>query len=740
MNCISFDSGRRLFTLHLRSSVYAFRVLDTGEVVHLGWASAPVSAGRGRITGEDDYPEWKFHWDVQTRRYEFPARGDYTYHDAAIHASFSAPPADLKPGEAAHGPVRDLRLRYASHAILSDAAPALAPQHGLPTRVQTRRETLAVRLKDDAYAFEVTLFYRLTPEHDILERWVEVRNGTATPVTLQRLDFASVALPNGTTMLTHAAGHWGREFIPVTQPVPQGMFVLEHHSLNTGHGHNPFFLLHAPHTVTEEAGPIWFGALAHGGPWNLRVENHASGMVRVSGGYGLTDFSLTLQPGATHRTPAMVLGCCNEGFGGASRRLHRFAMDRVLPVTGNRFRPVLYNSWEAGYFDVSIENQIVLARQAAAIGVELFCMDDGWFLGRVNELAGLGDWTPDPKKFPNGLRPLADEVKRLGMKFGLWVEPEMTNADSDLYRAHPDWVLHYPGRARREGRNQLILDYGRPEVVEYIFNILDRLVRDNDVDFFKWDMNRYMSESGSVAGSDFGRAHTAAVCTIMDRLRQRHPHLEIQSCSAGGGRADLGVLARCEQVWTSDNTDPFDRTRIQDGYSLIYPARTMECWVTHEKNHQTGRTVSLDLRFDAAMRGALGVGSSLNELSAEELEHYRRKIAFYKRIRPLVQEGDLYRLATSARGGLSAWLFVSPDQAAAVYSLVVLEHAAGTQLPPSILRGLKAEAVYRVSDEHEKELGRYSGYQLMCFGLPQKNSLSSMYCDQHSRTILLEMV
>jgi alpha-galactosidase len=741
MKPIVFHRDRRLFVLNLRSSIYAFRVLDSGGLVHLGWSPAPEEAGERLILGENDYKDPDRGWDEQMRRYEFPARGDLTIHDASIHAVFGEPPREVKEGEAFHGEVRDLRLRYGSHEILADAEPALAPRHGRPPRVNTPRQTLAVHLRDESYELEVVLFYRVTPEHDILERWVEIRNGTRKPVRVERLDFASATLPNGTTTLTYPAGQWAREFLPVTRDLTQGLFVLEQRGLNTGHFHNPFFLLHAPGAATEESGTVWFGALAYSGNWNLRFDYRQSTAIRVSGGYGQTDFAIDLNPGETHRTPAMVLGCCAEGLGGASRRMHRFARERVLPGYGrDEVRPVLYNSWEATYFDVSESNQIELARKAASIGVELFCVDDGWFTGRADDRAGLGDWTPDPEKFPHGLKPLSAEVRRLGMKFGLWVEPEMVNPDSDLYRAHPDWVLHQPGRARRESRNQLILDFGRPEVFEYLFGALDRLVHESGVDFFKWDMNRYVMDTGSVAGRGIWRAHVEALYGLMDRLRERHPHLEIQSCSGGGGRIDFGILARCDQAWASDNTDAHERARIQDGFSLAYPARAMECWVTHEKNHQTGRITSLNLRFDAAMRGTLGIGASLDQLSEEELADYRRKIGFYKQLRPVVQEGDLYRLAVAARGGVSTWLFVTPDRTRAVYSTIVLEHPLGVYRAPAVLRGLKTGAVYRVSDEQQKEIGRYSGAQLMSLGLPGDTASGGMGCVIRSRTVLLEEI
>ena len=743
METISFDAEKRLFVLRLKSSFYAIRILETGELVHVGWGPLPELDENVPLhfQGLENFKDHLFPWDEQTHRYEFPAAGDVLYHDTAIRAIFFEPAKPLEKGEAFHGTVRDLRLRYSEHEITIKGEPEFAPRHGLPTRIETKRPVLAIHLKDAAYAFEVTLFYRLTPEHDILERWGEVRNETRQPVKLDRLDFGCAHLPAHATKLTYAAGHWAREFIPQTQELKQGTFVLEQRGINTGHAHNPFFLVHAPGQATEEAGTVWFGALAFSGNWNLRFECQQNHQICIFGGYGLADFEIILQPGEAHRTPAMILGCSREGIGGASRRSHRFARERVLPDCGkDQFRPVLYNSWEATYFDVSEKNQIELARLAASLGVELFCMDDGWFGARKDGKAGLGDWSPRLEAFPHGIKPLSDEVHRLGMQFGLWVEPEMINPDSDLYRAHPDWVLHYPARPRTEARNQLILDFGHPEVVEHIFQILDQLVRENGVDFFKWDMNRYVTEPGSAAGRGIWRKHVESLYSIMDRLRQKHPTLRIQSCSGGGGRIDFGILARCDQAWASDNTDAVDRTRIQDGFSLIYPTRAMECWVTHEKNHQTGRISSLNLRFDVAMRGVLGIGTPLDQLSQEELAQYRRKIAFYKRIRPTVQEGDLYRLSVAADEGISAWLSVAPDQSAAVFSISVIEHLYGTFYFPSVLRGLDSRAVYRLLDEHEKEIGRYDGLQLMTLGLPGEFAFSDLTCFIRSGTLLLERV
>jgi len=739
MNPIRFDPEQRVFLLTLRSSFYTLYLTADGRVLHLG--SGPLagdSADPWPMTDPDTYRIPDHCWDQQLTPYEYPAAGDVNYHETAIRVVFNEPGKTLAEGEHFSGSVHDLRPRYVSHEILMDAEPGFAPQHPLRPSRDIPRETLCLLLRDEIYAFEIRLFYRVSADQDIIERWTEISNHTPHPVQMERLDFGCLLLPVNTTMLTYFSGAWAREFGVTKRSLTQGVFSLEQGGLNTGHFHNPFFLLHAPGRATEEAGTVWFGALAYSGNWSLRFEQLPSGHTRVFGGYGCYDFGLRLEPGASHRTPAMVIGLTGDGMGEATRQLHRFARKWVLPQTTRPLRPVLYNSWEATFFEVTEEGQRSLATIAASLGVELFCVDDGWFGSRADDSSGLGDWTPRPEAFPRGLKPLADHVHALGMLFGLWVEPEMVNPDSDLYRAHPDWVLHYPGRPRSECRNQLILDFGRPEVVEHLLQRLDALVSEIGIDFFKWDMNRYATEPGSVAGRAIWRDHTRGLYRIMDELRRRHPGLDIQTCSGGGGRVDLGILGRCDQAWASDNTDALTRTLIQEGFSLAYPLRSMECWVTDETNYLTKRTTTLDLRFDVAMRGVLGIGTPLTALDATELQRYRSYIGFYKKIRPTVQSGDLYRIETTSEQGVSAWLTVSPERREAIFSSITINNPVGCMRGPFVLRGLDATATYRLTNYSGVQMARYSGKQLMTLGLPDFSRTAGFGAHARSITLFLE--
>lgn len=738
---IHFTAETQTFHLLLKTSYYAFQADAQGHLVHLGWGVRPASSSAESVlygTAGYQSSNGPASFEQQTRRDELITFGEVSYHEVTLKVTFPTLPTTIDPSEAPHLPIRDLRLRYAGYEIVTDAQPGLAPAHGLPVGKLQPRETLRVFLRDPVQPFAVTLYYRLTPEHDIIERWCELDNLGSDNVTVEQCGFATLHFPNGTAELTSVAGAWSREFTPQRERLPIGLRVLEGRSVQTGHAGNPFFLLNAPGQAWEESGLVYFGLLAYSGAWRLAVEHLPTLDVRVHAGYNPFDFELTLAPQERHVTPALVCGVSRDGWGGASRRIHAFTRERVLPrpPRDTNFRPVLYNSWEATYFDLSVAGQTELAHKAAAMGVELFCLDDGWFGARRNDHAGLGDWVVSPAVFPDGLSPLITEVKRLGMKFGLWVEPEMINRNSDLYRQHPTWVLHFPGRPRSEARNQLILDFGRSEVVEYIFQALDRLLTEYPIDFIKWDMNRNSSEPGSVVGKAIWRSHVAGVYQLMDRLRHKHPNLDIQSCSGGGGRIDLGILARTDQVWTSDNTDALDRIRIQEGYSLAYPARAMEAWVTHAHNHQTGRISPLSIRFDVAMRGALGIGSSLNKLDATELAEYADYIAFYKRIRHIIQEGDLYRLQRLEEFGASIIEYVLPDGRAAVYSIAVREHQISWFRPTPPLKALQPDAIYGVYDRTNTELYRASGYGLMTQGIPGDTSQGVAY----SRTLYIKQV
>jgi alpha-galactosidase len=572
---------------------------------------------------------------------------------------------------------------------------------------------LAIDLEDRHYPLRITLHYRVFADSDVIQRWITLRHtGTGTPIELRRCDSAQFVLPVlPDYRVSHVFGGWSREFQLSRSVVPVGETVFTSRRGTTSHQTNPWVMVDAG-TAGETSGEVWGAALAWSGSWRITVSRTPDGRLCWTGGFGHDGVSWRLRPGEEWTTPAFYGLYTVDGFGGASHRWHAFTRSHVLPL-GDEPRPILYNSWEATGFDVSEAGQKRLAALAAELGVEVFVMDDGWFGGRRSDNAGLGDWYPAPSQFPSGLTPLIEHVHSLGMRFGIWVEPEMVNPDSDLYRAHPDWVLHLPFRRRTELRNQLVLNFARPDVAAWAHAWLDGLVADNGIDFLKWDMNRAFTEAGQPGAEDPDRLwidHVRAVYSIMDRLRADHPGLRIESCSGGGGRADLGILSRTDQVWTSDNTDPVDRLAIQHGFSQLYPARVMSAWVTDTPAHFTGRTTPFRFRFHVAMAGVLGIGGNLPQWTADERAEAIELIASYKSIRPTVQLGDLHRLSTPD-GFVTAAQYLRGDEVVVLAWRPYTRFGLTSDRLP--LAALDPDATYRTSTGEE-----YLGSVLMTLGVP----------------------
>jgi len=688
---IQYVEARKTWLLTTHDSSYAMAVGADGALRNLYWG-APLWRA-------DDLPAAAPRRDVSSfdprqmlENEEFPGWGGPRYYEPALKIT-------REDGG------RDLVLRYVSHRM--------------------QNNELDISLKDINDPVEVVLHYRVYPENGIIVRSATIRNATAHAFTINSAQSATWNLPPGEGYrLTYLSGRWAAETQINREPIHEGQKVIESRKGHTSHNFNPWFAID-PGDAGEEHGRVWFGALAWSGNWRITVEQTPYRQVRVTGGMNSFDFAYRLQPGETLDTPQFFAGFSADGFGGASRLLHRFVREKILPGgLTSRTRAVLYNSWEATTFNVTQAGQQALAEKAAKLGVELFVMDDGWFGKRNNDRAGLGDWFVNPQKFPQGLKPLIDTVNGLNMDFGLWVEPEMINADSDLYRVHPDWVINFPGRPRSELRNQMILNLARDDVKEYIFGVLDKLASENNIRYFKWDMNRSFTEPGwpEAGAADEQKlwvAYVRNLYDIIDRLRARHPKLEIESCSGGGGRVDLGILQRVDEVWTSDNTEAFDRLRIQEGFSQAYPAKIMSAWVTDVPN-QNGRSTPLAYRFLVAMQGALGVGANLNKWTDADSALATKMIALYKRIRPTVQLGDLYRLLSPREGDVTANQYVAADGKQSVVFAFRHSQEYNTAAPAIRLRGLEEKALYKVEAIDNKLMDRQpqlSGAYLMRAGL-----------------------
>lgn len=668
-DAVHYDPDTHVFTLSSAQVTYAFGVNERGELQSLYWGGRravddPVPAAQG------DTGSASFDPSTGSTPQEYAAWGSALYTEPALKVSF--PDGN-----------RDLVLHYLSHT--------LDGSH------------VSVLLKDISRDVRVELRYDIDPESGILARSAHIENRTGKPLVVEQVAAATWNLPAANDYVLHSlSGRWAGEWHLDQRLVLPSQTVLESRRGSTSEQNNPWFAL-TPAGTSEDSGPVWFGALAWSGSWRITVEPDLRRRVRVTGGYNPFDFSYRLAPGESLDTPVFFAGFASGGLGEASRLLHRFELGHVLPQAPHpRARPVLYNSWEATEFNVNEAGQMRLAQRAAGIGVERFVMDDGWFGARDSDHAGLGDWVVNPRKFPQGLKPLITKVHELGMDFGLWVEPEMVNPDSDLYRHHPDWVLNFPGRPRTQGRNQLVLNLARQDVRDHVFQVLDQLLTQNDIAFLKWDYNRNWSEPGwpQVKPEDQQRVYVAYVQNlywILQHLRERHPKLEIESCSGGGGRVDLGIMRFTDEVWPSDNTDPFDRLSIQDGFTYPYTPGVMMAWVTDSPNWVNQRSTSLEYRFLSSMQGALGIGADLNRWSEADFATAKRLIAAYKDIRLTVQQGSLYRLISPRDGSsYSATESVASDGRQAV--VFAFLHSSSMLYPYPRLqpRGLDPQARYRL--------------------------------------------
>ena len=569
---------------------------------------------------------------------------------------------------------------------------------------------LHLHLRDVHYPLRLSLHYRVHAATDLIERWASLKNFGVEPVQITRFFSACWHLPAGQGYhLSHLTGRWNDEFHLRQEELTHGVKVLESRRLTTSHHHNPWFTVDRG-TTSEDFGEVWFGTLSWSGNWKLAAEVTDFDSARIHLGLNDWDFAWDLQPGETFTTPGSIAGYTQRGTGAASHALHTHIRTQVLPH-GTAIHPILYNSWEATQFDVTESGQIKLTRLAASLGVELFFVDDGWFHGRTSDKKGLGDWWPDEHKFPHGLSPLIKEVNALGMDFGLWVEPEMVNPDSELYRANPDWIIHFPTRERSLGRNQCILNLGKPEVQDFIFQSLDNLLSQNNIRFIKWDMNRNVSEPGWQDAPGDPRElwvrYVQGLYHVWGTLRTRHPNVLWQSCSGGGGRADLGILRLADQIWPSDNTHPLERLRIQYGFSQLFPANVMEAWVTD----MGGREFPLTFRFHVSMCGVLGLGADLTRWTEEDNLVAQQMISQYKEIRPIVQQGRQYRLHTpQGEGGFWAVEYLSGNGEAVLFAFNTGE---GTRKFHLTLRGMDPSADYKVpSFTHPR-----SGAELMQSGV-----------------------
>ena len=527
---------------------------------------------------------------------------------------------------------------------------------------EAENNELTVVFKDKVYPLQIALKYAINDNDDIITRWVEVANKGEEKIVLDRIFSGELTLPSQYPYkIKNTNGSWGGEYVETESELEGGALVFDSKRGTTGHNQSPYFIAHQ--NADEKQGDVYFGTLAYSGSFKVLCNRDLFYKTRVSMGLNDHDFKYELKGGETFTSPKFFCGY-TVGFGEMSRQMNRFAVNHVLPKQfNNKILPVLYNSWEATEFDVNVLHQTALAKRAAKMGCELFVMDDGWFGKRNHDRAGLGDWYVNRVKFPRGIDELIKNVNKLGMDFGLWFEPEMVNPDSDLFREHPDWAYHYDTRTANTLRHQLVLNMTRKDVQDYIFERMDEMLTNHNIKYIKWDMNRPLSETGAEnldCPQELWYRHTQAVYGIVDKLKEKHPDVCIESCSSGGGRSDYGALLHFDQVWPSDNTSSIDRMMMQKWFTYLRPTKVMRAWVTDINWYNP--PMSLDFRFHVAMQGALGVGGNLTKYGLKDLACAKKNIELYKEIRHLVQFGDLYRVLDPDRNEILFNHYVSEDK------------------------------------------------------------------------------
>ena len=699
---ITFHSDSRSFYLSGGDVSYVLHVTEEGLLLNLHWGKRVPD---GSIPAELMGYSFGASFDLPANRvpYELAVRGSGWYGTPAVSA-INAQGNDV------------VVLEYVGHAIYAGKKPL----PGLPAtyvEADTEATSLEIELRDPLTKLKVTAVYTIYEDTGAITRSLRIANDGADPLTLNGAMAASVPLYGRDYDIVHLKGAWARERHVVRTPVGQGEYRIFSQRGASGHEANPFLALCAP-SATEHAGEVWGLNLVYSGSFlaSAFVDNNDN--TRVSIGMNPDVFTWQLEPGETFVTPEAVMVYSDAGLNGMSHLYHRLYRTRLVRGSWrDKVRPILINNWEATYFNFNAEKILTIARSAKKLGIELFVLDDGWFGKRDIDNCSLGDWVVDRRKLPDGIDGLVRQINDLGLKFGLWFEPEMVSPDSDLYRAHPDWCLHVDGRKRTESRNQLILDLSRTEVQDYIIEAVSAVLRSANIEYVKWDMNRNMTEAFSGTQCPKRQLETQhrymlGLYRVMEAITSAFPNVLFESCSGGGGRFDAGLLYYMPQTWTSDDTDAVERLSIQYGTSFVYPASAMGAHVSAVPNHQNGRVTSMQMRGDVALGGNFGFELDLSKLSDEDTETARRLVEQVKSVRELTQKGEFTRLLSPFESQYTAWQFVSENQDEALLCVYRALYKPNTSAICVKMRGLDPAAAYATEDGKT-----YNGAALMYKGM-----------------------
>lgn len=708
---IYIDEQKKLFTLSTNNTSYQMMADKYLVLNHLyygenigqedmsylldyqdrGFSGNPYEAGNER----------EYSLDSRPQEYSTNGVGDYRINSVSVINADGSDAADW---------------RYVGYTTSKGkyAIPGMPALYG----EEKDADTLIVELADKVTGLHAFLYYSVWEERDIITRCVKFVNQGTDAIVLTKAASMNLDLMSGDWELMHFHGRHNLERQMERVPLMRGKMTLESVRGASSHQHNPFAILCSKDT-TEEARPCYGTALVYSGNFSIEAEKDQMGQTRLTAGINSQRFSWTLEAGAEFWTPEAVMTYSSEGFEKMSSNFHHTFREHLCRGKyKHERRPVLINNWEATYFDFDKEKILNIAKGASELGVEMLVLDDGWFGKREGDVSGLGDWYVNTDKLEGGLKPIADGINAMGMKFGLWFEPECISEDSDLYRAHPDWAIQIPGRQPNRSRYQLILDMGREDVREYLYERMTAILDSANIEYVKWDMNRHISDVYSAVlpkerQGEASHRYMLGLYDLLERLVSRYPDLLLEGCSGGGGRFDLGMLYYSPQIWCSDDTDAVERLSVQYGTSFCYPISAVGSHVSAVPNHQTGRITPVETRGTVAMAGSFGYELDLNLLSDGEKEEVKEQIKTFKKYYNLTHEGEYYRLTNPMENRLyAAWEFVSQDQSEAlVHGMQILAQPSG----PSIhipVRGLKADAMYEVNGELVR-----SGRALMHGGL-----------------------
>ena len=707
---IVYSKLDRTFTIQTKNTTYQMQVDPYGFLLHLyygkktdgscmdylltyydrGFSGNPFDAGDDRTYSMDALPQ------------EYPSYGTGDYRSTALIV------------ENADGSTA-CDLRYRSHHIFNGKYKI----PGLPAVYADEREsqTLEIVMEDAVTGVEVTLQYGVLPDYDVITRSEKIVYRGEGKICIRKAQSACLDFVQGKYDLLTFYGRHAMERTMQREPVTHGSHVIGSVRGTSSHQYNPMMIL-ADENTTDQYGNCYAMSFVYSGNFKGETLKDQFGQTRALMGLQDEMFSYPLAEGETFYTPEVLLTFSGSGMNLLSQNLHRCIRQHICRGKYKEsVRPVLVNSWEASYFDFDGDTLYELAKEAKHAGIDMLVLDDGWFGKRDDDNSGLGDWFVNEKKLGGTLGDLIKKINDLGVKFGIWVEPEMISEDSDLYREHPDWALTIPGRNPVHARNQLVLDFSRKEVVDHIFDQICKVLDQGNIEYVKWDMNRSLMDVFSRGTEDQGRVmydYVLGLYDFLERIVTRYPDLLIEGCSGGGGRFDAGMMYYTPQIWCSDNTDALDRLQIQYGTSFGYPVSAVGSHVSAVPNHQTGRITSLHTRGVVAMAGTFGYELNLGKLSEEEKQEIRLQVEEYRKFAPLIQTGLYYRLSDPAREEYAAWAFVSEDQKEVLRNVVLQEIHGNMTVNYVKLQGLKCSAIYR-----DTETGKiYNGAALMEAGIP----------------------